>query len=101
MLPRIDAIGCIDHAYEVLKQHINQHGDGRIPPASLIIRFRTIEFRIVPTWWAPQPALSYNDSIAILGAFELKMDREGYRAWLAIIDFPGGAGQRGDALIST
>lgn len=102
MLPRIDAIGCIDRAYDVLRQHISQHGDGPIPqhPGSLEIRFRTVEFRIFPASWPLQPALSYNDTIAVLGAFALKMDREGYRWWLAYIDSTGGAGQMGEALIS-
>lgn len=77
MLRRNDAIGCIDHAYTLLRQHVNQEGDSPIPQnlAGLEFRFRTIEFSIttsMPPPLPPESALSYKDALAILNALVLE-----------------------------
>lgn len=105
MLRRKDAIGCIDHAYSLLRQHISRYGDGPIPQnqAGLEVRFKTVEFSIttsMPPPWPLESAPSYKDALAILAAFALKMGREGFHWWLAEIVSTGGAGYVGDARIS-
>ncbi len=96
MLVRNDAIGCLDHAYLKLEQHISKHGDGPIPP-SLEFRFRSVEFTIDTIM--PESTLSYNDALAIVPVFALKMGREGYQWWRARIISTEGAGHVGDAVI--
>ena len=84
-------------------EHIGQHGDGPIPrhpSVELRFTFGTVEFAISPLIEPLQPALSYNDTIAILVAFSLKMSREGYRARFAEIFLTQGGGHLGDALFS-
>lgn len=100
---RADVIGCTRRAYNALVQHINEHGDGPIPGhpiEELRFRFRTVEFGISPTTAPPLPVLSYNDTIAILLAFSLKMNREGYRKYFGAVVLNQGAGHLGDALLS-
>lgn len=82
---------------------ISRHGDSIIPqhPACLQFFHGAVEFSLCPMAAPPQPILSYNDAIAILRAFSMKMSREGYRQWFADISLTEDGGFVGDALIST
>jgi len=101
-LSRGDVVGCIHQAYDVILDHLCQHGDSPLPrvPSSLDFQFGNVIFGIAPVTWLPPPFLTYNDTLAVLEAFSVKMSRDGYWSWFAEITLTEGGGHLGDALIS-
>lgn len=102
MLVRRDVVGCINYAYSVIVDHINQHGDTPIPrdPAPLKVISDTVEFSILSIIAPHLPVVSYSDTLAILRAFAMKMSRNGYRSWFALIVTTEGGDHIGGALIT-
>lgn len=85
-----------------MREHISVDGDGPIPPGPIpILQWLNGDavFEIERTTAPPQPFISYDDTIAILLAFSMKISREGSRHWSAVIILTEGHGQLGNAVL--
>ncbi|KAL8926845.1 MAG: hypothetical protein Q9208_002654 [Pyrenodesmia sp. 3 TL-2023] len=76
-----DVANCINHARGQIASHLRQHGDGPIPGGhdSLSYRSQTVIFNIVPVPLPTEGQLTYNDTLAVLDAFDSKMKQQGLR----------------------
>ncbi len=102
-LNETDALRVIDTAIHTLVNDIRVHGDRPIPSDPLeAIDFEsgTVYFTVESLSEPPDPFVTYNDTIAILDAFSLKMSREGYCRWFGLVESTGGGAALAEASVS-
>ncbi|KAL8737989.1 MAG: hypothetical protein Q9181_001171 [Wetmoreana brouardii] len=83
----IDTRDCISYAREQILHLIQQHGDGQVPINFRYV-WRTVGFMVFRE--VTQRGFTYNDTLDVLGAYAIKLGREGYRSRWAIVLTGGG-----------
>ncbi|KAL8960256.1 MAG: hypothetical protein Q9193_003006 [Seirophora villosa] len=80
-LTKDDVLNCFADARNQIAQHIEQHGDGPIPPGpvSLDYRYGTVFFGIESVPTPTVRPVSYSDAAAIMISFALKTTQDGFR----------------------
>lgn len=100
MGPPLDSgavINCLTTIRHEVAQRIQRYGNR--PLASLGYRISNLDFDIVSAHGQAGGPVTYQDFLAVLGAFAQKMSREGYRARYALILMTHGGEFIGDAQI--
>ncbi|KAL8761358.1 MAG: hypothetical protein Q9184_002523 [Pyrenodesmia sp. 2 TL-2023] len=82
-----DVPDCINYARGQIASHLRRHGDGPIPGGhdSLSYQSQTVVFTIVPVRLPTERRLTYNDTLAVLDAFNGKMTQQGLKEQAADI----------------
>ena len=96
-LPKTKVDHCLKYALITLI-YIARSGHAPVP-SQVRIPYGGITFNVDPVSSPYQPDLTYNDTIAILEAFMLKTELEGYNEWIAEVGWDVGGGYLGEALL--
>lgn len=76
-IPRTDAVCCITYARQQILLHTEKFGDGPIP-AGLRYRWGFVRLDILPSKVPGHRRLTYDETIGMIGAYSVKMTREGF-----------------------
>lgn len=90
-----DARICIALAHDEIFEYLTEHGDGPVH-IPLSYAYESVELDVTPLG---ESRITYMQTIFLLQAFSLKMNREGYKTWEAEVVRTGDTVQIADALI--